>query len=157
MTYITSKTHLYIKVRYYASDYMLRSDNWQSNPRARTAQMLAAGAYTDFYRSFIEKFSGHPYPYYQYEYMCGSSDASLEEIHEITGVKICCTDGHYIYCIPKTTLGYEIYNWVLTNCKCKHTILKKTRGSFMDGGVTTWMRASFKTSPEMKARFNTII
>lgn len=146
--WITSKTHLYIKVRYYASEYHLRGD-WQDRPKSRKARWDASRLYSKFYESFVDKFSGTNTKYLRTYFMHGFQEVSKEIIHEVTGVNICCAGGVYIYCIPKTKLGYKIYKWILENCVCKHELIKKTVGTYMDPGVQTWTRDSYKTRPDI--------
>jgi hypothetical protein len=148
--WITSKDYLYISVRYYASKYHLRDSNWQDRPKAAKAHWNAAKLYGKFYESFVDKFSGNSNEYFRFEYMFGFREATQEVIHELTGVNICCAGGTYIYCIPKTEIGYKIYDWILENCPCKHKILKKTVGTYYNYDVTTWAREMYRTRDDVR-------
>lgn len=148
---ITAKDYLYIKIRVHASDYLLRDPNWQKNKRAREAHAKACRDYLKFFEKFVEQFSGYTNEQISYEYAFGQHEASKEIIREKTGIVICNSGGYYIYCIPKTELGQQIFDWILANCLCKCKIIKKTVGTYTDYGVQTWAREMYKTKPHIKA------
>ena len=142
ISYISSKNYYFISVRSYASKHHLKGE-WQDREKSRIAMCNSAKLYLEFYDSFVKTFSGDTVENIRNLYMFNYREVSEEIIHELTGVNICCAEGTYIYCIPKTDIGYKIYDWILKNCLCKHKILKKTRGTYMDRGVQRTERERF--------------
>ncbi|CAG7579706.1 MAG: hypothetical protein SLAVMIC_00034 [uncultured marine phage] len=153
MDYITSKTHRYISVRQFPSDYIIKKFH-NHEPKAIKQFHDCAKMYNDFYRSFVEFVTNNEYNYYIREYMFGSREAIQEEIHELTGIKVAEAGNNIIYCIPRTDENDPIYNWIIDNVPCKYKILKRTRGTFMDHGVSTYWRDNNRTPNDLKEKLN---
>ena len=67
-------------------------------------------------------------------------ESSREELHELTGIKICEAGNYLIYCIPKTPENDRLFDYIIENVPVKYKILKRTRGTFMDFGPSTFYR-----------------
>lgn len=146
MKYITSKTHRYISIRTQASRYMMKKFSMNDIVGIK-AHQKAYETYFLMYCDMIKEFTHKSYDdFYSYEYMSGAMESSREEFHEMTGVFIACASPYYIYCIPRTEIGDKIYDWILSNCKNKFKVLKKTYGTYFDRGVQTWAREMYKIS-----------
>ena len=140
MIFITSKTHRYISVRVHPSDYILKKFH-RNEIKAIRQFHTYYGIYHTFYKELVEFITGNTYDdYYTRKYMFDTMDVTKEIIHELTGVKICRADNVEIFCIPKTTEGDKIFDYMVENIPCKFKILKKTRGTYMDGGAETLYR-----------------
>lgn len=143
-TIITAKNYRYIKVRYYASEKTMRQKDWRENIESRKEHQSAAKNYHKFFDALISQFSGHNISYFLENYMTGYVASAQEELHEKTGVCIMCQEGWYVYCIPKTDLGNQIYDWIIENCICTIKPILKTRGTYTNPGVQTWAREMYK-------------
>ena len=71
MTYITSKTHRYISIRQFPSDYFLKKFH-DGEHSGRLELQRVSRLYYDFYKQFIEFATGKPYSEYVTEYMFGA-------------------------------------------------------------------------------------
>lgn len=149
MVYITSKTHRYISVRQFPSDSVLKGFH-EHKPKAIKAFHEFARSYHDFYQAFIEFATGNKYKDYQTEYMFGHRDATKEELHELTGIKIACSGNNEVYCIPRTPENEKIFDYIIENVPSKYKILKKTRGTYMDHGPSTFYRDGSRTPDHVK-------
>lgn len=148
-TLVTAKTHRFISVRVYPSEYMLKKFH-QGDNKARKIFWDISKRYYEFYMNLIEFATGKPYSEYQEEYFLGTKDSTREELHELTGVKIADAEAYQIYCIPRKPENDRIFDYIVENVPCKFKILKKTRGTYMDHGVQTWVRDSNRLSDEMR-------
>jgi len=45
-----------------------------------------------------------------------------------------------VFCIPRKPENDRIYDYVIENIPCKFKVLKRTRGTYMDHGVSTFHR-----------------
>lgn len=143
--WITSKTHRYISVRQFPSDYIIKKFH-KNDPKALKQFHDHAKLYNDFYQKFVEKVTGNDYQYYIDEYMFGTKEATKEEVHETSGISVCDAGNYVQYCIPLRE--GVIFDWLidqLEGSKLKHKVLKKTRGTYMDHGVSTFHRDSNRT------------
>ncbi len=138
---ITAKTHLYIKIRTYASKYHIK--NRIKTKAAIKAHNDAAKTYTAFFGLFVDRFSGTTMNELFQTYM-SAYDVAREISHEKTGVYIARAEANEIYCIPKTDLGIEIFDWIIENCKNDFEVIKKTRGTYTDYGPETFFRENYK-------------
>jgi hypothetical protein len=151
MEYITSKTHIFIKVRKYPSDYIIEKFH-KREPKALKKFNEIVRIYLDFYSKFVEYATGKSYQkHFQLEYF-NSIECSKEEIHELTGIKIAESESHDIFCIPKNSETKRFCNWITDNApeELKIKELKKTRGTYMDHGPSTYFRDNFKMPEETK-------
>lgn len=148
MKYITSKTHRYISIRRYPSDYILKN----SSDRKRTLAIhKMARKYHKFHKKFIEFATGKDYSYYEDKYFLGHIECSKEELHELTGIKIAESGNCDQYCIPRDPKSDKLYNYLLENLEgssFKFKVLKKTTGTYMDHGPSNLHRGlSSNTNP----------
>jgi len=154
--FISSKTHRYIKIRVYPSDY-LRNKYDINNPILNKKFRESFELYREFYEGLVEMITNKPYEYYRKHYMFGTMDATDEEIHEITGISIAEAEAFKIYCIPKTEENEVIFDYIIKNVKNKYKVLKRLgSGAYMEYGVSTFHRDMNKTSPEMLRRLQKI-
>lgn len=144
MKQITSKTHRFISVRTVPSDYYLNKFH-NGCPKANKLMHDVYKEYFNFYKEFIKFAIDKGYDeYFEMEYMLGAMECSKEELHELTGIKICSSNNHYIFCIPKTSDNDRIYNYMIENLPCKFKVLQKTYGTYTDFGIQTWARKMYK-------------
>jgi len=139
--YITSKTHRYIAIRRYPSNYILKKFH-KHEIKALKQFNAYYERYLEFYQELFEFITGEKSDDFRKKYMFGFRDCSKEEIHEHTGIMIACADNDDVFCIPKNPENDRIYNYILENVppKCKYKVLKKTRGTYMDHGISTLHR-----------------
>ena len=150
MKYITSLTHRYISVRTTPSDYMLKKFHKHEIKAVRHFHSYYA-VYLEFYKNLVEFITGNSYDdHYTKEYMMGTMDATKEEIHELTGIKIACSGNDTIFCIPRKPENDRIYMYIIDRVPHKYKVLKKTRGTYMDHGVQTFQRDMNRTPNELK-------
>ncbi len=148
-TLVTAKTHRFISIRVYPSEYILKKFH-QRDHKAHLAFNEISKNYYEFYMKFIEFATGKSYKDYQKEYFLGTKDSTQEELHELTGIKIANAEAYQIYCIPRRPENDKLFDYIVENVPCKFKILKKTRGTYMDHGVQTWVRDSNRVSDEMR-------
>jgi hypothetical protein len=133
---ITSKTHRFIKI----TPYKKISKN--------NAKLMWGdyGEYLEFYKNLLKFSINKGYDeHFEIEYMLGPMDSSMEELHEITGIKICVANSlDRIYCIPKTKENDKIYYYIIENVPCEFKILKRTRGTYCDYGPQNFYRKMYK-------------
>jgi len=144
---ITSKTHRFISVRNYPSDYMLKKFH-EGDRKAQLLMSEIAEKYYDFYKNFIEFATGNPYKYYMAEYFLGAKESSTEELHELTGILIASAGNYEIYCIPKSKENDRLFDFIVENVPCKFKIIKKTRGTYTDYGPQKWVRNMNRTKDD---------
>ena len=144
--FITSKTHYYIAVRWHLSPYKMNL--W---PKRKDIHM-EWNAYLSECNQFTDelslRFLGISTLDFYKKNLAWGIECFYEELHERTGVLMANAEANHIFCIPKTEIGLEVYNWILANCKVKYKILKKTRGTYMDSGVQTLHRDMAKKSAD---------
>jgi hypothetical protein len=150
-SYITSKTHRFISVRIYPSEHMLKKFHEGDNKAHKIFRDISQ-KYYEFYMKFIEFATGKPYSEYQEEYFLGTKDSTMEELHELTGIKIAKAEGYDVYCIPRRPENDRLFDYIVENVPCKFKILQKTRGTYMDHGAQTWVRDSNRLSDEMRSK-----
>ena len=144
-TLVTAKTHRFISVRVYPSEYMLKKFHEGENKSRKIFRDISKNYY-EFYMKFIEFATGKSYKDYQDEYFLGTKDSTMEELHELTGIKIAKAGAYEIYCIPRRPENDRLFDYIVENVPCKFKILKKTRGTYSDHGVQTWVRDSNRIS-----------
>lgn len=146
---ITSKTHRYINVRKFPSNYTLKKFHERD-----TKAIKKFNEHTRIHQAFFEELvkfiTGTSYNNYVKKYAFRPSDCIKEEIHEMTGILIAAAGNYDTYCIPKTEENDKIYDFILENCTVPCKILKKTVGTYMDRGVSTHYRDNFKTPEDME-------
>lgn len=152
---ITSKTHRFISVRIYPSEYILKKFH-EGDRKAHLAFSDISNRYYEFYMNFIEFATGKTYKEYQEEYFLGTKDSTKEELHELTGIKIANAEAHEVYCIPRNSENDKLFDYIVENVPCKFKILQKTRGTYMDHGVQTWVRDMNRLSDEMRNKLKGI-
>lgn len=146
MGFVTSKTHRFIAVRQFPSDYVLNKFH-QHESKYIEAVTEYSKRYHNFYKEVVEKVTGKSYTFFQREYMIDPKMCSKEEIREVSGIKICESGNKLDYCIPIENSD-EIFNWILEAANkygLKTKVLKRTRGSYYDHGATDFFRKSCKT------------
>lgn len=149
MIYITSKTHLYINVRKFPSNYILKKYH-ERDPKAVKKFHEHIRIHQAFFKKLVKFITGDTYDSYAKKYMLGPSDCIKEEIHEKTGIVIASAGKYDTYCIPKTEENTKIYDFILENCTVPCKTLKKTNGTFMDHGVSTFFRDTYKAPKKIK-------
>lgn len=148
-SYITSKTHRFISVRIYPSEHIVKKFE-SGDDKAHKIFSDISKKYYEFYKNFIEFATGKPYIEYQEEYFLGTKDSTIEELHELTGIKIAKAEACEIYCIPRNPENDKLFDYIVENVPCKFKVLQKTRGTYMDHGVQTWVRDMNRLSDEMR-------
>ena len=139
MDYITSKTHRYIAVRVYPSDYILEKF-YKREPKALRQFNAYRQTYYKFYKELFEFITDEPYDEFGEKYPLCVIDSSKEEIYEHTGIFIANSGPNEVFCIPRKPENDRIYDYVIENIPCKFKVLKRTRGTYMDHGVSTFHR-----------------
>lgn len=147
--YITSKTHRYISVRIHPSDYILEKF-LKREQKALIQFNEYYNSYTDFYKLLYEFITDESYDDFTQRYFFDTMECSHEEIYEQTGILITSANHTLIYCIPKKPELDKIYEYMLENIPCKFKILKRTRGTYFDLGVSTHHRKNSKPFSELK-------
>jgi len=106
--------------------------------------------YSEFYQNFIEFSTGKPYSYYELEYFLNAKDASMEELHELTGIMVDEGRSSKIFCIPRDSKNDKLFDYIVENVPCEFKILKKINGTYCDYGPETYVRDTFKTSDKIR-------
>ena len=144
---ITSKTHRYLSVRLQPSDYTLKKFR-KNDSNARQKMWDYGKLQVDFRNDLYEYVTGKKVKDTYSEYMFFREECTEEEIHELTGIRLCRAEHYLVLCIPKNQDTEKHMESIpkLTELKTKE--LKKTNGSYSEIKKGTYWRDKSKKCKE---------
>lgn len=140
MNPINSRNYYLISIRVYPSDYFLKL--FQKNDlKGHNAFKKIIKEYTNFFKLLYENIVKKDHDK-QYEIYFNAREVMTEELREICGLNIMEAENNRIFCIPKNRK--DVFDFIINNCILKYKILKKTRGTYFDRGISTYYRDNNK-------------
>lgn len=122
---MNSSDYFHIKLRSYASPYMLNKFH-KGDLNANKAQMDAARKIVDFFWKLVEEVTGHDSSYYYLTYKGFGKEYAVADLYHKSGICIAGGEGWYYYIIPKQ--DKKLIKWFLDNSShIKQVVLKRNR------------------------------
>ena len=138
MDYSTSKDYFIIRVRYYASEYLMKKQHEQgSHPKQ---QWERAEQINKLYWDFITFVTKKEHEWWLLEYPHWAKECAIEEMEDNFGIVISDREGNYVFLIPKRHT--HIIDWFKTNIdkyKLPNKILTKLQGISFIGSRHSYM------------------
>jgi len=126
MKKFNSKDYCIFKIRYYASDYLLKK--WREGAAQPKQHYYRAEQLTKFKWELIKKITGRTHNYYWKLYMVETTECVFDELVEFHNVLTLDNEKYFLLLIP--VKKKKLIEWVKENVKLPYIILNKTRSYF---------------------------
>ena len=136
------KDYNIIKIRYYASDYLLKK--WHATDGRMPKQHWdRAEACVALFWNIFEHVTTIKRLDWLDEYRFDARNCAQDELEEKYGIRIHNTEGSYVFFIPKS--NPEIFQYIKNNCTLPYKVLTRARlGAFSYIRDLTWRRKEAK-------------
>jgi len=125
-----------IKVRYYASDYLLKK--WHDGGEQPRQHWDRALHINKLFWDFVKLITGKEHEYFMYKWMLDTKDCVIEYLFENYNIIIDNKEKYYFFFLPKSM--EKEFEWIQKNSKAPYKILKRKSVEHYSRCITNWRR-----------------